>query len=67
MLKQRLKKEEVYELQRTAREIRRLAKMETCGFRDKETVNVQKDLRLWLMWFEVEAQKIEKIVGEYAE
>jgi len=58
----RLKKSEIEQLQNVSRELKRLAKMQDCSFKDMDNIPNDK-LRLWLQWFIYEAIKIDKIVG----
>ena len=66
MKNQRLTQNEVYELREAAKEIHQLVKMEQTSFsfdkgKDEE---VKRTIKPWLVWFDVQADKIDEILGE---
>lgn len=63
MKNNRLNAEEVGQLRRTVERINELVSMERCKFKNDETVNIH-DLKSWLNWFKVEADKIERIIED---
>lgn len=58
MKNNRLTNSEVIELRDTIQRIRDLASLQNCCYDDK----IKKTVRPYLMWFEVEAMKIETIL-----
>jgi hypothetical protein len=63
MKNNRLTNSEVSTLKDCAKEIKRLAAMENCSFRSKETIDLQ-SLKAWLIWFKIEANKISEILED---
>jgi hypothetical protein len=58
MKNNRLTNKEINTLEKVAKRIKELASLEKCSLDDK----TKKEIRPYLMWFEVEAGKIENII-----
>jgi hypothetical protein len=64
MKNNRLTNMEIFQIKESAEEIKRLCKLETASFSpDKEKdEEIKNAIKPWLMWFEIEAQKINSII-----
>ena len=61
MKNNRLTNGEVLEIREAIAEIKELASMKNCGFKNEKLVEIDR-LKGWLMWFDVNINKIDKII-----
>lgn len=62
MKNNRLTNMELYTIREAITEIKKLSSMENCAYKNDKTIDVEK-LKMWLTWFDVYADKIDKIVN----